>query len=176
MTEATIRPIPGCPGYLAGSDGTVWSAMPGRNGRLKSLHVLKPNREKSGYLRVSLRNNKRRQGFFVHTLVALAFHGPRPDGLILRHRNGNKNDNRPENLLYGTCLENTEDRRTHGTMVRGARSHLAKITDEQALEILGRLRAGETGASLAREFGITDGSISAMKTGRTWRHLAGVES
>jgi DNA-binding NarL/FixJ family response regulator len=139
--------------------------MPGRHGRWESLHILKAYRNKSGYLGVSLRCNKQRRSYLVHTLVAAAFHGLRPDGMVSRHRNGNQLDNRAENLLYGTCLENTEDRRVHGTQVRGARSHLAKLTDEQALEILRRLRAGESGASLAREFGVTNGNVSAMRTG-----------
>lgn len=171
-TYSDIRPIPGCPGYFAGADGTIWSAMPGRWGKYESLHVLKPYRNRSGYLGVSLRSNGRRHSYLVHRLVATAFHGLRPDGMGVRHRNGNQLDNRAENLHYGTQAENIADRDSHGTTARGERQHLAKLTNEKVLAILSRLRAGESGKSLAREFGISTGTVSQLKTGRTWRHLS----
>lgn len=42
---------------------------------------------------------------FVHKLVAATFIGPRPDGLEVRHKNGDPTDNRPENLEYGTLAD-----------------------------------------------------------------------
>ncbi len=146
--------------------------MPGRYGRWESLHVLRPYRDKSGYLKVSLRCYKQRKSYFVHTLVATAFHGLRPDGQVICHRNGVRTDNREENLMYGTQQENIQQAVTQGRMTRGDRSHLARLTEAQAAEILGRLQAGEPGASLAREFGVTNGTVSSLKTGRTWRHLS----
>lgn len=174
MRDATLKPIPGCPGYFAGSDGTVWSAMPGCGGRYKSLYLIRPYRDQDGYLRVTLRCNERRKGYFVHQLVALAFNGLRPDDQVTRHRNGNQLDNRPENLLYGTHADNVADRAAHGKTVRGARSHLSKLTEVQALEILARLGAGESQASLARSYGLAVSTIWGLKTGRTWRHLTAV--
>ncbi len=171
MDQPILKPIPGCPGYFAGSDGTIWSAMPGQGGRYESMHQLRPCRDKGGYLRVSLRGFKQRRGYFVHTLVALAFNGLRPDGMVSRHRNGNKDDNRPENIVYGTHAENIADRHAHGKTVRGERSHLSKLSESQALEILRRLRDGEGQASLAREFGIGVSAVWGLKTGRTWSHL-----
>ena len=172
--EVTLKPIPGCPGYLAGSDGTIWSEMPGRNGRWQSLHVIQPYRDKRGYMHVTLRCNQTKRRYSVHQLVALTFHGLRPDGYVVRHRNGNASDNRPENLIYGTQAENIADKDTHGTAIRGDRSYLAKITDEQATEILRRMNAGESQAALAREFGIADATVSALKKGRIRRHLSAV--
>jgi hypothetical protein len=45
----------------------------------------------------------------VHSLVALAFHGPRPEGLDVAHGNCVKTDNRPSNLRYCTRSENLLD-------------------------------------------------------------------
>ena len=36
----------------------------------------------------------------VHRIVALAFLGPRPEGLEVSHLNGDDRDNRIENLCY----------------------------------------------------------------------------
>ena len=57
-------------------------------------------------------------------------------------------------------------------MVSGDRSHLAKLTDAQAREILRRLQEGETQTSLAKEFGVVVSTIWALKTGRIRKHLA----
>lgn len=175
--EPTLSPIPGCHGYFAGSDGSIWSSMPGRGGRYKSLHVLKPNRDKGGYLQVVLyigeERTKRR--YAVQRLVAVAFLGLCPDGMVTRHRNGNQLDNRPENIRYGTQAENIADKVTHGTMARGERNGNAKLTDAQAAEILRRVRAGEAGGVLAKEFGVDRNTVGLLKNGRSRRHLEASE-
>ena len=50
----------------------------------------------------------------------------------------------------------------------------AKITEEQAIEIMRRLAKGEPGKQIAREMGIHFASVSDIKQGNTWRHLQGV--
>jgi hypothetical protein len=91
MADLSLKPIPGCPGYLAGSDGSIWSAK-----------------------------------------QALG----------------------------------------RGRMEHGDRSHLAKLTDAQARDILARLATGEKGSALASEYGVSACAVSAIKTGRVRRHLA----
>ena len=51
----------------------------------------------------------------VHSLVALAFIGPRPEGMYVSHRNGVKVDNRLVNLNYTTPAENMRDAVIHRT-------------------------------------------------------------
>ena len=45
----------------------------------------------------------------VHALVLLAFVGPRPEGLEIRHLNGTPSDNRLTNLEYATKPPNRLD-------------------------------------------------------------------
>jgi hypothetical protein len=47
---------------------------------------------------------------FVHHLVAEAFIGQRPEGLLVLHKNDDGFDNRLENLRYGDAEENQMDR------------------------------------------------------------------
>lgn len=62
--------------------------------------LLKPNTLSKGYLQVTLYNNRRRKCFQVHRLVASAFI-ENPDNLPqVNHINGNKKDNRVENLEW----------------------------------------------------------------------------
>jgi len=44
-----------------------------------------------------------------HRLVAFKKYGCLPPGTVVRHMNGIKTDNRPENLVLGTTQENTLD-------------------------------------------------------------------
>jgi hypothetical protein len=47
-----------------------------------------------------------------HRLVALKKYGAIPKGSVVRHLNGDKTDNRPENLVLGSHKENHTDHRT----------------------------------------------------------------
>jgi DNA-binding XRE family transcriptional regulator len=55
--------------------------------------------------------------------------------------------------------------------MRGKYQHSAKLTEEQAREIKYRRAAGEGGASLAREFSISQQTICCIHKGRQWAWL-----
>lgn len=61
--------------------------------------------------------------------------------------------------------------RKHWKHLRGSEAFGAKLTEESVREIRRRLAAGEKGNELAVEFGVKRANISAIKAGRTWRHL-----
>lgn len=60
----------------------------------------------------------------MHTLVALAFLGPRPEGKPhIRHLDGNARNNHVSNLAYGTAAENVADSLQHGTHPSASKTH-----------------------------------------------------
>lgn len=59
----------------------------------------------------------------VHRLVLESFVGPVPDGHEVCHNNGVPDDNRLENLRYGTRSENQLDRTRHGSQYLALRTH-----------------------------------------------------
>lgn len=61
----------------------------------------------------------------VHTMVALAFIGPRPGGHHVRHLDGDSLNNAAANLSYGTVSENIRDQVRHGTHRMARRTHCA---------------------------------------------------
>lgn len=66
---------------------------------IREEKLLKPNKVKNGYLNVRLYNGEQK-GYGIHRLVARAFI-PNPNNLSqINHINGNKNDNRVENLEW----------------------------------------------------------------------------
>lgn len=114
-----LRPIPGYPNYSITPDGRIWSdPRPGSRGGWMS-----PPRGSHGYRTVRLGVAGRFRTLTVHFLVALTFHGPRPEGMEIRHLNGNPLDNRAENLAYGTQGQNMLDRVRHGTHHEAIKTH-----------------------------------------------------
>lgn len=69
----------------------------------------------AGYPQVVLYRFGRRKQFGVHVLVAIAFHGERPEGMFACHNDGNSNNNIPENIRWDTPSGNQLDRILHGT-------------------------------------------------------------
>lgn len=76
-----------------------------------------------GYRVVSLGKKGHSGNFMVHRLVLEAFVGPCPEGMETRHLNGDRVDNRLENLTWGTPFENAMDRQLHGTDRHAAQTH-----------------------------------------------------
>lgn len=60
---------------------------------------------------------------YVHRLVLDAFVGPRPEGMVSCHNNGDRSDNRLANLRYGTSSENNTDTVTHGNHWQAKKTH-----------------------------------------------------
>ena len=73
------------------------------------------HRDGDGYLCVSGGKRGARR-WPVHILVAEAFLGPRPLGLVVRHRGDDKDNNAATNLLYGTRKENAADAMANGRL------------------------------------------------------------
>lgn len=105
-----------------------------------------------GYKYVTL-NNFGKKGFRVHRLVASAFIDNAEDKPTVNHKNGNKTDNRVENLEWATYSENER----HSIDVLGKRPVQSFFTDDQIREIR---NSGKRPAVLAREYGT---SISVMQ-------------
>lgn len=131
--------------------------------------VLKQSLKGGRYLCVTLTSPARRQQYLVHDLVALAFIGPKPEGLQTCHQDDCKANNASENLRYGTAAENAADRELNGRTARGESSGNARLSEAQVRSI--RSRAQHAGKALAAEFGITYAHLYAVISRRVWRHI-----
>lgn len=72
----------------------------------KNLRILKPRKNKGGYLQVNLYKDKKCTRKKVHRLVATAFLNIEEDKNCVDHKNGIRDDNRLENLRWCTVKEN----------------------------------------------------------------------
>jgi hypothetical protein len=165
-----FKPIPGHAGYEVSDQGTVRSLdrIIERNGKPARLcgRTLSLRRHTQGYKAVSLGNGKQAT---VHSLVMLAFEGPRPHGAWINHINGDKTDNRLINLEYCTPKQNQEHAVHTGLapMPPGA----GVLTADDVLAIKSRLQLGESGVSIAKSFGVTKGCIYSIAQKRSWAWL-----
>lgn len=123
------------------------------------------------YMTVCLRKGGSRS-FFVHHLVAEAFIGPRPNGMVLNHIDGDRKNNSSSNLEYVTPSENAKHAcKLYLIDSRGEKHSQHKLTEEQVKEILCALKMGAFVGELAKKYSIHQSQISHIKAGRGWRHI-----
>ena len=123
----------------------------------------------NGYMYVHLGRGNIRS---VHSLVTEAFLGDRPDGFVVRHKNGNREDNRLENLEYGTSFQNYEDSLSHGTACVGEGHPQSKLTSNEVLLIRKRARGGESMSKIALDVNVSYLTVSNIVHRKTWRWLS----
>lgn len=118
------------------------------------------------YRRVALSRDGRTKAYFVHCLVAEAFHGPRPPGHEVAHRDGVRPNCAASNLRWLTRRENHAEKRRHGTAQTGERNPNRKLTQLQVDEI--RQATGSIYTVGAR-FGVSGCTIANIRRGKTWK-------
>jgi hypothetical protein len=101
----------------------------------------------------------------VHDLVLEAFVGPRPEGMQCRHMDGSKTNNVPSNLQWGTPLENSRDKATHGTQCRGRAIYKAVLNEDMV-----RALRRDTGMlrEIAERHGLPISTVGHVRSRRTW--------
>lgn len=146
------RVCPSFPTMMASSAGSIRHIA---SERPRKLH-----RATNGYLMVNFWHEGRVVLRTAHTLVADAFHGPRQEGSQIRHLDGDRMNNRPENLAYGTAVENAADRDAHQNTKRGEANGNAKLPD-LAARVIRASYAAKVGTQyeLADLFGISQAQV-----------------
>lgn len=100
----------------------------------------------------------------AHRVAWELTHGKIPDGLVVRHKCRGKCVN-PAHMELGTQAQNLQDMTRDATRVRGETHGRHKLTEAQVREIRTRT---ETQRVLAAEYGVSQQTISKIKTGKKW--------
>ena len=112
----------------------------------------------------------------VHILVATAFLGPRPDGMVCCHNDGNAKNNCILNLRWDTQSSNIKDAVKSGTHnpCRGELHGNCILTDKEVEEIRSRYVRYNHNLSnarvLAKEYGVSKNYIISLVRG-DWRRV-----
>ena len=96
-----------------------------------------------------------------------------PDGLCVCHHCDKPPCVNPRHLFVGTHTENSADRDRKGRNVYqfGESHHNAKLTEDDVRDILSRRYVPGVQVRVAREFGVSQGVISLIRSRETWKHL-----
>lgn len=162
--------VPSFPGFFACNQGHIYSIR--RADTSIGIKRLAGTIDSDGYrFAVYWRNRARLQPKF-HQLVAEAFLGARPtDRHQVRHLNGVRLDNRPENLAWGTAVEQAADRVLHGTSIRGSADGNAKLTESLVQEIREFHAAGIRLVDLGRAYDVHLETIRRIVKRERWNHV-----
>lgn len=152
--ELEFLPVPGFTGYAVNRVGQV---------RGKFGRVLAPSPNSNGYPSCYLYEEGKQSTCTVHSLVMLTFVGPRPEGRECNHVDGDKTNNRVENLEWVTHSQNV----LHALHV--LKFHKSrKLTTEQ----VHRIRASSEGTpGLAVKFRVSPQTIWDIRARRRWGWL-----
>src|SRR3990167_9270823 len=187
MGKETWKDIPFIHGYQISDCGNLRSfrAGNGYTGQcLNSIpHPITPGRytarrNKLGYMCINYRillpdGHYKHKTMSLHKAVMLTFVGPCPDGLEIRHLNGDISDNHLANLAYGTHQENMADKKIHGTELIGSKSFSAKLIENDVLIIRQQYaKGGITQQQLATEYGLSSTAMGELLLGHHWAHVA----
>lgn len=166
------RVIKDYPNYRVSNMGRVQSnIILGPNRHTGKWHLLKTSLDGGGYLMIELSTSEYAKTHKVHVLVLEAFVGPRPQGLVACHNNGNRTDARLANLRWDTRKANADDMIVHGTRVRGQKIHACALTENQVREIRQLLAAKVSHRKIAKQYEVTKSTITSINRGCTWGWL-----
>lgn len=175
--------IPGFPGYYATKDGKIFNGP-----RELSQHI-----QSKGYRQV----HTDKGSTLVHRLVALAW--LEKTGTVVHHKNGNKTDNRVENLEWTSQRRNAylrkdaipekhcpvcqklfkpKDRATNTCSVEcghrwssGENSLGAKLTEDDVRNIRKYRALGRPAKQLSELYHITESTVCDIYKRRSWKHV-----
>jgi hypothetical protein len=153
--------------YEVSNYGRVRRAVAGHGTRVGRL--LKPRLLTNGYFAISTRWGNQS----VHVLVAEAFLPPKPGPKHeVNHRDGNKLNNRLDNLEWVTRAGNIRHARGSGLMVpaHGERLWSAKLTERQVRAIRKLSREWKSW-EIGEVLGVKASTVREARNGRKWRHV-----
>jgi len=141
-------------------------------------HILAPQARKSQksprlYLRVGLCRNSTTTMYSVHVLVMTVFKGACPTGFEIDHKNGDKTDNRLDNLEYVSKSENMKRSFRLGLHnMRGTRNSQTRLTAADVIEIRKLRTLGFTYKKIASLFNVCQATASNICNYKCWKDVS----
>ena len=151
-------PVPDMPGLFVSVNGDV--RLLNKKGELiRPIFTVTGK----GYLRITYCSGR----FYVHRLVAQTYIANPRDCEYVNHKNGNKRDNRMENLEWVTASEN----RRHAEAIGLAKS-IGEIMRKLSDDAVRYIRSVDTRTvELAKQFNVSTRTIAYVRAGKTFKNV-----
>jgi hypothetical protein len=108
----------------------------------------------------------------AHRVAWMLFRGEIAQGMVVCHKCDVRACVNPEHLFLGTAADNARDMTEKGRNRLGEKHGSSKLTAKQVRRIKAMLAEDWMYMSeIAREFGVSQTTIRAIKTGKTWRRV-----
>lgn len=166
-----FKPILGFYGvYSASNLGRIRRDKSATN--TKKGSILKPYRNKNGYLYVTLCLNGSSYLRTVHRLIVMSFLGEIPHKHQVNHIDGDKENNKLKNLEIVTALQNHRHACENNLHANGERQGLSKLNKIEVLAIRKiHKRGGYTREEIGRMFNVHHSNITYIVQRKTWKHV-----
>jgi hypothetical protein len=128
--------------------------------------------KKNGYGSISFKNKE----YLAHRKSYEFYYGKISKNIHVCHHCDNPPCINPKHLFLGTAKDNINDcikknRNSSPPIARGSKSNLSKLCERDVLEIKEKLKKGEAGNKIAKQYGVTRQNIYFIKSNKSWRHL-----
>ena len=170
--------------YSISSHGRVISYRP-RNGVYTGINtnsglMRKVQRFKTGYLYIGLRYDNGEKKILLHRAIAITFIDNPHNHPQVNHIDGNKENNRIDNLEWVTPSQNVQHSFDNGLNIgshhvyvkNNGKSPTAADSIDQVKKVIELLKNPElTQKEISAATGVKLKSVSSIKLGVTWKHL-----
>ena len=148
--------------FFVSSEGKVYNS--------KMLEISQ-SVNKKGYCIAHIQFNTERKTCIVHRLIAQAFI-PNPENKPqVNHLDGDKTNNKIENLEWVTQEENMDHAKNILGHFKGEKAASSILTDKEVLDIVPLLRSGFKNEEIAKMFNVRSHMIKQIRRGIAWKHI-----
>jgi len=113
----------------------------------------------------------KRKAWIAHRFLWQYKNGEIPKGMIVCHKCDNRKCVNPEHLFLGTTQDNVDDKMRKNRFVKscGENNGTSKLTNDDIVKIRTDIRPQHL---IAKDFGVSQSLISAIKAGIIWKDVA----
>lgn len=110
----------------------------------------------------------------AHRFSYELFRGDIPEDLHVLHKCDTRCCVNPDHLFLGTNLDNVRDmyRKGRNRLLLGDLNGATKLDRNQVLEVRDLRKKGLSERKIAEKFNVSRGSVNAILSGRTWKHVS----
>ncbi len=157
----------------------------------KTNRILKAWSTERGYPRVDLCKDGNKKPYRIHRLVAKHFVPNPQNKTYVNHKDGNKKNNKANNLEWCTAKENTAHAIKNGLLKpinfyqkgenhpmkpinfyqKGENHPNAKLSNKDVVAIKKAIKSGIDSSEIYKNFDITKSQLCDIKHGRKWNHI-----